>query len=124
VLDSGAVSRLAERSSATAALIAALRHRGLWPPLVPSVVVVESVTGRPGADAIVNRLLKTCEIVDELHEPLARRAAALRYAARQGSVVDAVVVVIAEPAGTVLTGDVGALTALAAASTGVTVERV
>ena len=43
VLDSGAVTRLARRDRETAALIGVLRREGLWPPLVPSVVVVESL---------------------------------------------------------------------------------
>ena len=37
VLDSGGVTRLAERSRTTAALILALREENLWPPLVPSI---------------------------------------------------------------------------------------
>ena len=75
VLDSGAVTRLARRDRETAALIGVLRREGLWPPLVPSVVVVESVTGRPGPDANTNRLLKTCDILTDLSEETARRAA-------------------------------------------------
>jgi hypothetical protein len=45
VLDSGAVSRLAERSRFSLALILALREEGLWPPAVPSVVLVECLHG-------------------------------------------------------------------------------
>ncbi len=45
VLDSGAVTGLAERSGRAAALIAAFRREGLWPPVVPSVVLVECLTG-------------------------------------------------------------------------------
>ena len=59
ILDSGAVTRLAERSRRAAALILALREQGLWPPIVPSVVLVESLTGRQRADALTNRFLKT-----------------------------------------------------------------
>jgi hypothetical protein len=45
VLDSGAVTRLAERSTRAAALIAALRAGGLWPPVVPSLVLAGRLTG-------------------------------------------------------------------------------
>ena len=58
-----------------------------------------------------------------MSELLVRRAAALRFAARRGSAVDAVVVASAEPDGVVLTSDVGDLRALAAHSRGVIVER-
>jgi len=113
VLDSGAVTRLANRNRQNVAIIEVLRREGLWPPLVPSVVVVESVTGRPGADANTSRLLKTCDIVTELDERTARRAAQLRFRATRGSAVDAVVVASAEPGGSVLTGDREDLEALA-----------
>ena len=45
VLDSGAVTRLAERSRDALALILALRGEGLWPPMVPAVVLVECLQG-------------------------------------------------------------------------------
>ena len=124
VLDSGGVSRLAERSRQVAALIVALRDEGLWPPLVPSVVLVECLQGHPGRDALTNSFLKTCDIVEELSEPLARRAALLRRLARRGSAVDAVTVALAEPGGTVLTSDLGDLSALAQYAHDVIVEKV
>ncbi|MBW8879587.1 MAG: hypothetical protein JF614_32035, partial [Acidobacteria bacterium] len=113
VLDSGGVTRLAERSQQAAALILALREEDLWPPLVPSIVLVECLQGHPGRDALANRFLKTCDVVEEVPEPLARRAALLRKLARRGSAVDALVVALAEPGGTVLTSDLGDLGALA-----------
>ena len=124
VLDSGAVSRMAERSRSAAALIQALREEDLWPPVVPSVVLVECLQGHAGRDAIANRFLKTCDIVEEVSESLARRAALLRRRAKRGSAVDALVVVMAEPGGTVLTTDPHDLDALAAHSHGVSIERV
>ena len=102
VLDSGGLSRLAERSTKAAALIAALRSEGLWPPLVPTPVLVESVRGDSGKDAPTNRLLKICDVVEDIPEELARRAAYLRTQARPGSAVDALVVAFAEPGGSVL----------------------
>jgi hypothetical protein len=124
VLDSGAVSRLAERSRDMAARIEALHDEGLWPPVVPSVVLVECLFGHAGRDAKTNRFLKGCDIVDVVSEPLARRAAWLRNRARRGSAVDAVVVAAAEPAGTVLTSDPEDLEALAVHSPHVQIERV
>jgi len=114
VLDSGAVSALAKKPRRLAAFVRALRGAGAWPPVVPPVVLAECVTGHAGRDATVNRLLKTCTIPEELPEALARRAGALRTAARRGSAVDAIVVTFAEPGGTVLTSDVDDITALAA----------
>jgi hypothetical protein len=124
VLDSGGVSRLAERSRHAAALILALRDQGLWPPIVPSVVLVECLQGHAGRDAPANRFLKTCDIVEGIPEPLARRAALLRRRARRGSAVDAVVVAFAEPGGTALTSDLDDVAALAEQATHVSVEKV
>ena len=123
VLDAGGLSRLAERSLRASALLAALRRKDLWPPLVPAPVLVECLTGHAGRDANVNRLLRTCNVQERVSEVLARRAAALRFAARRGSAVDALVVASAEPDGVVLTSDLGDLRALAGHSHGVTVER-
>ena len=123
VLDSGAVSRLAERSRPAVALLLALREEGLWPPAVPSVVLVECLQGHPGRDARTNAFLKTCDILEEIPEPLARRAALLRRMARRGSAVDALVVALPEPGGTVVTSDLGDLEALAMHAEDVTVAR-
>ncbi len=124
VLDSGGVTRLAERSRQAAAMILAFREENLWPPLVPSVVLVECLHGHPGRDALANSFLKTCDIVEEVGEPLARRAALLRRLARRGSAVDALVIALAEPGGTVLTSDPGDLEALAQYALDVAVEKV
>jgi predicted nucleic acid-binding protein len=124
VLDSGAVSRLAERSRSAVALLLALRETGLWPPTVPSVVLVKCLEGHAGRDAVENRFLKTCDIVEEVPEPLARRAASLRRRARTGSAVDALVVAVAESDGTVLTSDPRDLEALAPHAQRVRIERI
>jgi hypothetical protein len=113
VLDSGGISYLAARSREAIATIRVFTRRGLWPSTVPTAVLVESLTGHPGRDAVANRLLKGCEIGPAPSETLARRAALLRTAARQGSAVDAVVIATAEPGGTVLTSDPDDLSALA-----------
>jgi hypothetical protein len=121
VLDSGGLTHLATRSSASLAMIRSLRREGLWPPVVPTMVVVESLPARLGPDAVVNRFLHTCLVEESVPLSLARRAAEIRRQARRGSAVDAVVIALAEPDGVVLTGDLGDLTNLAAQATQVTV---
>lgn len=124
VLDSGGLSSLAKRNQDAVATIRAFVRDGLWPPLVPSVVLAESISGRQRNDANVNRLLKTCDIVEELPEELARRAGELRFRARRGSAVDSILVATAEPGGIVFTGDEGDLNALANQADRVTIQRV
>lgn len=124
ILDSGGVSFLAKRDQDAVAAIRALVRAGTWPPLVPSVVLAESTTGRQHDDAAVNRLLKTCDIREDLPASLARRAGELRHLAERGSAVDAVVVASAEPGGVVLTGDIEDLRALASHADAVRIERI
>lgn len=121
VLDSGALTFLAEQTRAATASQLALQRRGLWPPTVPSVVLVESLMGHAGRDAKVNRFLKACDVVETVPQALARRAARLRMRAGQGSAVDALIVAVAEPGGTVLTQDLDDLQALAAYARSVSV---
>ena len=124
IIDSGGANRLAERSTRALALIRALRNDGLWPTVAPTVVLVESLQGHSGRDATTNRFLKTCLIETVVTEQTARRAAELRRRARHGSAVDAVIVALAEPGGTVLTGDKADIGALAAHAHEVTVETI
>lgn len=124
VLDSGGVTRLAERSQRTLSLVKWLRNEGLWPPVVPSAVLVECLRGHAGHDANENRLLESCDVVERVSEALARRAALLRRLARRGSAIDALVVASAEPGGTVLTADPRDLEALASHADSVEVVRV
>lgn len=124
VLDSGAVSLLAARTTRAAGIIAVLTSEGHWPPVVPSAVLVECLTGRPDRDARTNQFLKSCDIDGRLTEVTARRAAKLRTGARRGSAIDAIVVATAEPGGTVLTGDTVDITALAANAIGVSTRSV
>lgn len=124
ILDSGGVSFLAKRDQDAVAAIRALVRVGTWPPLVPSVVLAESTTGRQHTDAAVNRLLKTCDVREDLPASLARRAGELRHLAERGSAVDAVVVASAEPGGVVLTGDIEDLGALASHADAVRIERI
>lgn len=123
ILDSGGVSRLARRRPDSAAMIAAFKSQELWPPLVPSVVLAESISGRQHNDANINQFLMTCDIIEDLPQQLALRAGALRALARQGSAVDAIVVAIAETGGAILTSDPKDLTALASHANGVRIYR-
>lgn len=124
VLDSGGLSRLAARTKTSVSLIRALTAQELWPPLVPTMVLVESLRGDAGRDATTNRFLKTCIIESTVSVDVARRAAELRRRARTGSTVDALVVAIAEPGGTVLTGDRADIEALAAHADRVRVQAI
>lgn len=124
VLDSGGLSFLAGRTHAAAALIASLRRTGQWPPRAPTVVLVESLRGSAGTDARTNQFLKSCDVVESITQPLARRAALLRSRARTGSAIDAIVVVLAEPGGSVLTGDAGDIEALATQAADVVVVSI
>jgi hypothetical protein len=124
VLDSGGLSFLTKRNQDAAAAIRVLVRDGLWPPVVPSVVLAESISGRQRNDANVNRLLKTCDLVEELPETLSRRAGELRHRARRGSAVDGILVASAEPGGTVLTGDDVDLKALASHADRVRIQPV
>jgi predicted nucleic acid-binding protein len=124
VLDSGGLSRLSQRTRRAAALIDALRAENLWPPVVPTAILAESTTGAARTDTSINRVLKSCEIDPIITERTARRAGHLRARARTGSAVDALVVAIAEPGGTVLTGDADNLEALAAYADDVLIEIV
>lgn len=124
VLDSGGVTALARRDRQTAALLLALRRRDLWPAVVPTVVLAESLTGSPQRDANANRFLKTCDFTPGVSERVGRRAAELRTRARRGSAVDALVVAIAEPGSTVLTSDPDDLSALVANAADVEIESI
>lgn len=124
VLDSGGLSRLSQRNRRAAALIEALQAENLWPPVVPMIVLAESTTGAARTDANINRLLKSCEVDPIVAQATARRAGHLRARARRGSAVDALVVALAEPGGTVLSGDSDDLEALAAHAEGVVIEHV
>jgi hypothetical protein len=124
VLDSGAVSFFVESSSRARALAAVLIIEDMWPPVVPSAVLVECLTGNPEKDVNTNRFLKTCDVRTNLSEAGARRAAKLRTDAGRGSAVDAIVVAVAEPHGMVVTGDTADITALAANALDVAIESV
>ncbi len=113
ILDSGGISALAGHR----ARLVELRRRGLWPPQIAAVVLVEALTGDHRRDHDANRLLRTSQ-VRGVDEPLSREAAGLRTAtgrAAKISAVDAIVVAFAgsRPDPVVLTSDPRDLGALA-----------
>jgi predicted nucleic acid-binding protein len=125
VLDAGGLTTLAERSIPARERLRRLRGAGLWPPIVPAVVLAEALRGDPRRDFLEERLLAMCE-VQATDEATARRAARLRTGARRGSAVDAIVIALAEgTGGVVLTQDIDDLNALAGqADPSVVVQRV
>jgi hypothetical protein len=123
VLDASGLARLAERSTRALALQRALHSRQLWPPIVPSVVLVDALSGDDERDTTTNRFLRCCDVLEAVPEATARRAAWLRTAAGHGSAADALLVALAEPGGAVLTGGRRDIEALALFAEGVMVER-
>lgn len=124
VLDSGAITALAKQPRRMTLFIRKLRREGQWPPVVPPAVLAECITGHPGRDALVNRVLATCAFPERFPQRLGRRAGALRAAARRGSGIDAIVVAFAEPGGSVLTSDPDDIGALAAYADDVDVDTI
>jgi uncharacterized protein with PIN domain len=116
VLDSGAVSALAEAEQRMVALAEATQQVG-GVLLVPAVVLAEATTGVGTRDARVNRVLKKA-VIDACDEKVARRAAAIRHSAEagRGKAIDAIIIATAEtsPRRTVITGDPKDLRTLAA----------
>lgn len=105
VLDAGGLTALAGQR----ARLHELRRRGLWPALVPAVVLAEALTGDHRHDFHVNRLLRNCQ-VRVVNEAEAREAGRLRTATgRAGTIsaVDAIVAAVAgaRPNAAVLTSD-------------------
>ena len=127
VLDSSAVTALAERDKQATKRLALLKQRCEWPPVIPSAVLVECLSGHQHTDAAANHFIKSCEVAEALPERVARKAGTLRSRtgrASEISAVDAIVVATAEPEGTVLSSDFKDMNALAAQTRGVTVQRV
>ena len=98
ILDGGGLSRLASRTKTSVSLIRAFAKLELWPPVVPTMVLVESLHGDPRRDANIDRFLKLCIIAPNVSESTAKRAAELRRRASTGSAVDALVVAMADRA--------------------------
>lgn len=113
VLDSGGISKLADRSLDSLALLKQLITLNDV-MLVPTPVLVECLHGNSPKDAPTFRFLQKCVIEEVLPMGTAQRAAELRRKSGHGSAVDAIVVALAEPGGTVLTGDQADIEKLAA----------
>jgi hypothetical protein len=127
VLDSGALERV-ESDKIMRGVLRGLVEDGA-DVAIPTVVLAETVTGRP-ADAAVNRVVARFGTVTT-EEAVARRAGALRHRlpkARRADVsaVDAIVAARAVFSGVstvVFTTDVGDLAALVAGQGDVKIER-
>ena len=82
---------------------------------------------RPCTDAAANRFIKSCKVDEALPEPVARKADTLRTRtgrASEISAVDAIVVVMADPDGTVINSDWKDMNALAARTRNVIVQHI
>ena len=93
ILDSGGLSALVNDPLR----VKAMRQLGFWPPVLPAVVLVESLTGDYRRDFHVNRLLAGC-LIEEVDQNVCRLASLLRTkTGRVGTMtaVDAVVVAMA-----------------------------
>lgn len=93
ILDSGGIGALAGQR----ARLAELRRRNVWPPVVPAVVMTESLTGDHRQDFHENQLLRMCRILP-VTESIARAAALLRTSTGRASAIsatDAIVVAFA-----------------------------
>ena len=55
VLDSGGLSRLSARTVTAVSLARAFRAQELWPPVVPTMVLVDSLHGAPRHNANTHR---------------------------------------------------------------------
>ena len=115
VLDSGALSALAERSSRARLILGIALKKGA-PLVVPAVVLAESLTAT-SRDANTNVALSSTTIID-IDERLARSAADLRHKRRlrRAGTIDAIVVACADrhQGSTILTSDAKDLRPLAA----------
>lgn len=118
--DGSGIGRSTESVDSCWSLIRAFKAQELWPPVVPTTVLVECLCGDPRRDANTHRFLRMCIIEAAVSESTARRAAELRGRARTGSAV----VAIAKRSGTVVTGDRADIQALATHANNVAVEIV
>lgn len=124
LLDAAALRRLAERSGAALAQLRALRDAGLWPARVPTFVLADALSGDRDRDVAVEAFLGCCDLIGQIDEATARRAAWLRTAANRGSATDALLVALAEPGGAVLVVNRPTIEAMALFADGVFVERI
>lgn len=120
VLDSGAVTFLAQASSRAEQLLSNVRRYGS--PRVLSPTLLECLPAAP-RDARVNQFLKHCHIITDIPVGLVRVANMARREAGRGSALDALVVACAV-GGAVITGDRDDFKALAAHLPDVTVVTI
>ena len=92
------VAYLSERAHSAAAALVSLRDEGLWPPIVPTPVLIEALRGDSGWDAPANRLLKTWTS-SRISQRTGATLGPSTNKGGPGSAVDALVVAVAEPGG-------------------------
>jgi hypothetical protein len=85
ILDCGGVSALAGHR----ARLAEFRNRGQWPPQIPTVVLVEALTGDHRKDFHENRLIQMCQL-REVTGQVSRDAALLRTRTGRAAAISAV----------------------------------
>lgn len=124
ILDSAAVTAFAAEPRRLAAWMRSQRREDAWLAAIPSVVLVECLTGDAGRDARVNQFVKTCEILEVVPTAIARSAARLRSSARRGSAIDALLVAFARSGDIIVTADLKDIRPLAAHAENVAVERI
>ena len=114
VFDTGALDKVAEGDEVARAVWRRLVGAG-WHSLLPSVVLAETITGRP-RDARIDRVIGSIGAPANPDEGIARRAGALRFRAEHAapSGIDALVAAHAAHStpSVVLTGDPDDLSAL------------
>lgn len=121
VLDSGAVTKLAEGDALACTVVEDLTQRG-WTTCIPAVTLAEVVTGHARPDAAVDHLVRRLGQTIDCDPALARSAGALRAHARKTqarpSGIDAIVAALAEARqpSVVLTSDPEDLDALLVAA--------
>jgi predicted nucleic acid-binding protein len=106
ILDSGALSALAEGEPRALAWAFRSTQRGLLLG-IPAPVLAETLTGQP-RDAQVHRVIPSCKTVLDTTADIAAGAGVLRYrAARSDLTIDAIVMATAVkyPGSILLTGD-------------------
>jgi predicted nucleic acid-binding protein len=98
VLDSGAMTKIANHRDVVARLIWKTLVADGWRTCIPSVTLGECITGRPREDTNINRLVREVGASVTCDDVLARAAGRLRFVCRRTplpSVTDALVAAVA-----------------------------
>lgn len=110
VLDTGALVALERRVRRIQVILAAVAQEGVI-PIVPTQVIAQYWRGGAGRQAMVARFLNTCQI-EHLDISRARQAGVLLGRSCTSDETDAVVALIADECGAVVTSDSGDISIL------------